>query len=137
MKKHFLTTVLFFLIFISGYSQNNYVKITSVIPENIPVGKILKVEYMYSADKEINISCGINLLDKWEWVSYVGGKGINVAAGNDVKGSVDILIPKDTKLTADLTGELNYKLKIEMKATQGNKWICGDYPKIALNFTAP
>lgn len=137
MKKNFLTTALFFLIFIAGYSQDTYVKITSVIPENIPVGKTLKVDYVYSSDKEINLSCGINLLDKWEWVSYMGGKGMNVAAGKDVKGSFDIFIPKGTKLTANLKGDLNYKIKIEMRSVPGNEWIKGDYPNQALNITAP
>jgi hypothetical protein len=136
MKKNFINVALFFLIFITGYSQDTYVKITSVIPENIPVGKILKVDYMYSSDKEINLSCGINLLDKWEWVSYVGGKGMNVAAGKDVAGSFEIFIPKGTKHTSNLTGDLNYKMKIEIISVSDKKWICGDYPKTALNFTA-
>lgn len=137
MKKNFLIAALFFLIFIAGYSQDTYVKITSDIPENIPVGKPLKVDYVYSSDKETNISCGINLLDKWEWVSFVGGKGMNVAAGKDVKGSFEIFIPKGTKLTANLKGDLNYKMKIEMMSVTDKKWICGDYPKEALNFKAP
>lgn len=134
MKKQFLIAALFFLIFISGYSQNSYVKITSIIPDSIEVGSTLKVTFKYSCDKETNISCGINLLDKWEWVSFLGGKDLNVAAGTDQEGSFDLFIPKKTKLTADLKEDLNYKIKLEMKS--GNEWICGDYPKEGLNLIA-
>ncbi len=137
IKKTILTSALFFLFFFACYSQDTYVKITSDIPENIPVGKTLKVDYVYSSDKETNISCGINLLDKWEWVSFVGGKDKNLPAGKDIVGSFEIFIPKGTKLTANLKDELNYKIKIEMKSLSDKQWITGDYPKTALNFTAP
>lgn len=134
MKKQFLIAALLFVGIISSYSQNSYVQITSVIPESIEVGSTLKVTYKYTSDKEINILYGINLLDKWEWVSFLGGKNITVPAGKDVESTFEIFIPKKTRLTADLKDELNYKLKLEMKS--GNEWICGDYPKEHLNFIA-
>jgi hypothetical protein len=135
MKKQIFITLLFSCISFIGFSQEAYVKITSVIPESIEVGTVLKVNYKYSSDKETNIYCGINLLNDWEWVSFLGGDGKNAPAGTNLEGSFDLFIPKDTKLSADLKDKLNYKIKIEMKSLPSYTWITGDYPATALNFT--
>lgn len=135
MKKQLFFLLLCITISFTGRSQDSYVKITSIIPEKIEVGTTLKVNYKYSADKETNIYCGINLLDDWTWVSFLGGDGKNVAAGTDVEGSFDIFIPKGTTLSADLKDKLNYKIKIEMKSLPNYTWITGDYPATSLNFT--
>jgi hypothetical protein len=137
MKKQILIPFLFFFISFMGFSQDSHIKITSAIPENIETGTTLKVNYKYSADKETNIYCGINLLDDWTWVSFLGGDGKNVAAGTDVEGSFDILIPKGTTLSAGLKDKLNYKIKIEMKSLPSYTWITGDYPGTPLNIVAP
>lgn len=132
---------LFFLLFcmtisFTGWTQNSYLKITSIIPEKIELGTTLKVNYKYSSDKDSNIYCGINLLDDWTWISFLSGEGKNVAAGTDVEGSFDIFIPKGTTLSADLKDKLNYKIKIEMKSLPSYTWITGDYPSTPLNFIA-
>jgi hypothetical protein len=120
----------------TGWTQNSYLKITSIIPEKIELGTTLKVNYKYSSDKDSNIYCGINLLDDWTWISFLSGEGKNVAAGTDVEGSFDIFIPKGTTLSADLKDKLNYKIKIEMKSLPSYTWITGDYPSTPLNFIA-
>jgi hypothetical protein len=136
MKKQLLFSIVFFFISFFGFSQDSYVKITSVIPEKIEVGTTLKVNYKYSSDKDTNIYCGINLQDDWTWVSFVGGEGKNVTTGTDVEGSFDIFIPKGTIPSADLKDKLNYKIKIEMKLLPSYTWITGDYPPTPLNFTS-
>lgn len=119
-----------------GFAQQPSVTFTSAMPETTEVGTTLKVNYKYSSDKDTNIYCGINLLDDWAWVSFLGGEGKNVAAGTDVEGSFDIFIPKGTTLSADLKDKLNYKIKIEMKSLPSYTWITGDYPSTPLNFIA-
>jgi hypothetical protein len=123
-------------IFLVGFSQDSYVKITSTIPENIEVGTALKVNYKYSSKKETYIYCGIDLLDDWTWVSFLGGDGLNVAAGTNVEGSFDIFIPKEVTLSANLKDKLNYKIKIEMKSLPDYIWIIGDYPPAPLQFSS-
>lgn len=136
MQKQFVFSILLFSIFFLGFSQDSYVKITSTIPENIEVGTAIKVNYKYSSNKETFIFCGINLLDDWTWVSFVGGDGKNVAAGTDVEGSFDIFIPKGMTPSANLKDKLNYKIKIEMKSLPDYIWITGDYPPTPLHFSS-
>lgn len=120
----------------TGWAQKPTISFTSAIPVTTEVGTVLKVNYKYSSDKDTNIYCGINLLDDWTWVSFLGGEGKNATAGTDVEGSLNIFIPKGTTLSADLKDKLNYKIKIEMKSLPDYTWIAGDYPAIPLNFTA-
>lgn len=136
MKKQIFFFLLCLTISFIGRSQESSIKIISVMPENIELGTTLKVNYKYSSDKDTNVYCGINLLDDWTWVSFLGGDGKNVAAGTDVEGALNIFIPKGTKLSADLKDKLNYKIKIEMKSLPSYTWITGDYPATSLNFIA-
>ncbi len=136
MKNQLLFSILFFVISLFGFSQESYIKITSIIPENIELGTTLKVNYKYSSDKDTNIYCAINLLDDWTWISFLGGEGKNVVAGTEVEGSLDIFIPKGTTISANLKEKLNYKMKIEMKSLPNYTWITGDYPSTPLNFIA-
>lgn len=114
-------------------SQKPTVVFTSAMPVSTPTGSILKVNYKYTSSKEINIYSGINLMNDWTWVSFVGGEGKKFPAGTDVEGSFDILIPKGTKPTADLKDKMNYKINIEMKSLPDYTWLAGDYPATPLN----
>lgn len=136
MKKQILFLLFCVTISFTGFAQSPSVTFTSVMPESIGVGTTLKVNYKYTSDKETNIYCGINLQDDWNWVSFLGGDGKKVPAGTDVQGSFEILIPKGTKISADLKDKLNYKINIEMKSLPSFTWLAGDYPATPLNFVA-
>ena len=110
---------------------------TSVIPKSIGIGTVLKVDFKYTSDKEINLYSGINLMNDWTWVSFVGGEGKKFPAGTDVEGSLEIPIPKGTKPTTDLNDKLNYKINIEIKSVPDYIWLAGDYPATPLNLVAP
>ena len=127
------------------YSVQNYnftaasvtvpsISFTSVLSTATQVGTVLTVNYRYTAPAAGQISCGISLLDDWTFVSYVGGDSlIPAAAGTNVTGSFNILIPSGTIPTASLTGLQNYKINIELK-NAGGTWLAGDYPATQLNF---
>jgi lysophospholipase L1-like esterase len=110
---------------------------TSTIPNSIEAGTILKVNFRYTAAKEVNINSSINLLDDWTWVSNVGGQDKKFPAGIDVDGSFDILIPKRTKPSANLKDKMNYKIRMEMKSLPEYSWLSGDYPATPLNIVVP
>jgi hypothetical protein len=110
---------------------------TSRIPDNIEAGTVLTVNFKYTAAKEINIYSGINLMNDWTWVSFVGGEGKKFPAGTHVEGTFEIPIPKGTRPTADLKDKMNYKINIEMKALPDYSWIAGDYPATPLNLVKP
>lgn len=116
-----------------GITEKSSVVFTSVIPENIEAGTILKVSFKYTCAKEVNIFSGISLLNDWTWVSLVGGEGQKFPAGKDVEGSFDIAIPKGTKPSNNFKDKMNYKINIEMKSLPENTWIAGDYPASPLN----
>ena len=109
------------------------VTFTSAMPVSTPVGSVLKVNFKYTAPKEISIYSGINLMNVWTWVSFVGGEGKKFPAGTDIEGSFEIPIPKGTKPTADLKDKMNYKINIEMKSLPDYTWLAGDYPATPLN----
>ncbi len=115
-------------------SQKPNVVFTSAMPVSTPIGTVLKVNFKYTAAKEIYIYSGINLMNDLTWVFFVGGEGKKFAAGTDVEGFFDIPIPKGTKPTADLKDKLNYKINIEMKSLPDYTWLAGDYPATPLNF---
>lgn len=134
MKKQLLFLLLCATISFNGMAQS--VTITSVISNPIEVGTTLKVDYKYTVASDSYIFCGINLLDDWTYISYVGGEGLNPAvAGTDVTGSFNITIPNGTTPTANLTGLKNYKIAIELKSLPSYTWLTGDYPATQLNFT--
>lgn len=68
------------------------------------------------------------MLDDWTYNSTITEDSVDpVAMGTDLTGSFVLNIPETTTLTADLTGNFNYKIKIELYDNGGN-WITGDYP---------
>ena len=137
MKKQILFVLLYTTISFSVWGQKPSISFTKAMPVVTEAGTTLKVNYKYTTTSDKNIYCGINLQDDWTWVSFIGGDGKIVTAGTDVEGSLDILIPKGTKPTADLKGRLNYKINIEMKSLHAFTWIAGDYPATSLNIVAP
>ena len=118
-------------------TQKPTVVFTSAMPVNTPIGTVLKVNYKYTSSKETSIYSGINLMNDWTWVSFVGGQGKKIPAGTDVEGSFEIPIPKGTKPTADLKDKMNYKINIELKSLPDYTWLAGDYPATPLNLVVP
>ncbi len=107
----------------------------TAVPTTTEVGKVMTVNYKYTAPAAGKIYCGIKLLNDNTYVSFVGGEGLDPAvAGTDVTGSFNITIPDGTTPTASLTGLQNYKINIELRDASDN-FIAGDYPATQLNFT--
>ncbi|NCP91300.1 MAG: T9SS type A sorting domain-containing protein, partial [Flavobacteriales bacterium] len=99
------------------------------------IGNTIKVDFKYTVASEGYIFCGINQLNDWTYVSYVGGGELNPAvAGSDVAGSITFTIPEGTAPSASLTGQLNYKINIELK-TSTFDWLAGAYPATPINLT--
>jgi hypothetical protein len=137
MKTKLLLFLLGASVSLNGWSQS--VTITSDLTTATQVGNVLTVDYTYTdnTSTENYIFCGINLLDDWDYVSYVGGEGINpLPKGTNVTGTFNITIPSNTTPTADLIGNLNYKINIAIREVSGDVYITGDFPATQLNFTA-
>ena len=107
----------------------------TTLPTTAKVGSVLTVNYKYTSTTTVNIACGINLLDTWSWISYVGGQYRTAPPGTDVTGSFSITIPATTLPSDYLPGKLNYKILIEMKNPATNSWITGAYPATPINLT--
>jgi hypothetical protein len=99
-------------------------------------GTTMTVNYKYTVLVDGNISCGINLLDKWTYVSNLVSLSNPVVAGTDVIGSFKLNIPKGAKLSSDLKGNLNYKIMIELRKKSGGDWLAGDYPSTPIEITS-
>ena len=56
-------------------------------------------------------------------------------AGTDFTGSFTFTIPESTTPTSDLTGNLNYKIKIELKDASFN-YLAGEFPATQINITS-
>jgi hypothetical protein len=131
MKKQLLFIALLITSFINAQS----IEFTSDI-STAEIGKTIKVDFKYTVAADGYIFCGINLLNDWTYVSYVGGGELSPApAGTDVTGSITFTIPEGTTPSSSLTGALNYKINIELK-TSTFDWLAGAYPATPINLTA-
>lgn len=135
MKKTLLT-FLFSTILVINFSIAQSIEFTSAELTTATLGSTVKVDYKYTIAADGYIYCAIELLDDWTWNADITSAELNPAvAGTDVTGSFNLVIPDDIALTADLTGNLNYKLKIELKQDP-NTWLTGQYPATQINITA-
>lgn len=106
---------------------------TSTLTE-AEIGSTVTINYEYTIPSDGNIYCAINLYDEFTWQSMVTDGVLSPApAGTNVSGSFQFTIPEGTTPTADLTGNLNYKLVIELNDAGWN-WLAGDYPTTEINF---
>lgn len=135
MKKLLLT--LSIALMTSIFAQAQSIEFTSSEITAIQIGTTITVDYKYTIAEDGYIYCGINLLDDWTWQSEVAGAELNPApAGTDVTGSFSLTIPEGTTPTADLTGNHNYKINIELKQnTDQSSWLAGSYPATEINLT--
>jgi hypothetical protein len=133
MKKQLLFIALFITSFINAQSM----EFTSAELTTAEVGSTVTVNYKYTSAVSAQIYCAINKYDAATWSATVGSGFLGTAAaGTDITGSFDLVIPPNTELTEDLTGSFNYKLVIQMKTEDGVTWLAGDYPTTEINLVA-
>lgn len=133
MKKTLLS--LFITILFSNFVTAQSIVFTSETLTTAAIGTTITVNYEYTSANDGHIYCGINLLDDWTWISTVVTAELSPApAGTNVQGSFQITIPVGTVPTANLTGNQNYKINIELKDSNF-VWLAGAYPETQINLT--
>jgi hypothetical protein len=134
MKKKLLFIALCVTTFLNAQS----IEFTSAELTTAEVGSTITIDYKYSVAADGYIYCGISLQDDWTWTSEVAnGELITAVAGTDITGSFNLTIPAETTLTANLTGNFNYKINIELKQTSDQStWLAGAYPSTWIDFVA-
>ena len=130
------TKLLFIALLVSTYINAQSIEFTSAELTTAEIGTTIKVDYKYTIAADGYIYCAINLLNDWTWTAEVVGVELaNAVAGTDVTGSFDLAIPEGTAASVDLTGNLNYKINIELKQDP-DTWLTGQYPGTQINLTA-
>lgn len=132
------TKLLFIALLMSTFLSAQSIEFTSAELSTAEIGTTITIDYKYTIAADGYIYCAINLLDDWTWTAEVVGIELaNAVAGTDVTGSFDLTIPEGTAASVDLTGNLNYKINIELKqTTDQNTWLAGEYPATQINLTA-
>ena len=132
MKQLLLTLSLALLGILNSNAQS--INFTSTLTE-AEIGSTVTVTFEYSIASDGYIYCAIELLDDFTYQSTVADAELNPApAGTNVSGSFDLTIPEGTTPTMDLTGNLNCKMKIELKDSNF-QYLEGDFPSTEINLT--
>jgi hypothetical protein len=130
------TKLLFIALFISSFLSAQSIEFTSAELTTAEIGSTIKVDYKYTIAADGYIYCAIELLNDWTWSANVASAELATAtAGTNVTGSFNLTIPSGTTKTADLTGNLNYKIKIELKQNKTD-YLTGKFPATQINLTA-
>lgn len=130
MRKLLLT--LSFALLSATHISAQSISFTSTLTE-AEIGSTVTINYEYTIPSDGNIYCAINLYDDWTWQSMVVDGVLSPAtAGTNVSGSFQFTIPEGTTPTSNLSGNLNYKLVIELSDANWN-WLAGDYPAAEIN----
>ncbi|MGY8938355.1 MAG: T9SS type A sorting domain-containing protein [Flavobacteriales bacterium] len=130
------TKLLFIALLASTFINAQSIEFTSAELTTAEIGSTITVNYKYTIAADGYIYSAIELLDDWTWSANVASAELTTAvAGTDVTGSFDLTIPNGTTPTADLTGNLNYKIKIELKQNPTD-WLAGVYPATQIDLTA-
>ncbi len=133
MKKQLLFLILILSFSVTICAQS--ISFTSTELSTAEIGSTVKVDYKYTIAADGYIYCAIELLDDWTWSANVVNEELTSAvAGTDVTGSFNLTIPTGITPTADLAGNLNYKIKIELKQNPSD-WLAGAYPATQINMT--
>jgi hypothetical protein len=129
------TKLLFIALLMSTFIKAQSIEFTSAELSTAEIGTTITIDYKYTIDADGYIYCAIELLDDWAWSADLANEELpTAAAGTDVTGSFELTIPEGTTATADLTGDLNYKIKIELKQNTTD-WLAGAYPATQINLT--
>jgi hypothetical protein len=129
------TKLLFIALLMSTFIKAQSIEFTSAELSTAEIGSTITIDYKYTIAADGYIYCAIELLDDWAWSADLASAELpTAAAGTDVTGSFDLTIPEGTTASADLTGDLNYKIKIELKQNTTD-WLAGAYPATQINLT--
>lgn len=132
MKKKLLFIALCVTTFLNAQS----IEFTSAELTTAEVGSTITVDYKYTVAADGYIYCGISLQDDWSWTAEIASAElVNAVAGTDVTGSFNLIIPAETELTSNLTGNFNYKIYLELKQNPSN-WLSGAYPSTWIDLVA-
>ena len=130
------TKLLFIALLMSTFLSAQSIEFTSAELSTAEIGTTITIDYKYTIDADGYIYCAIELLNDWAWSEDVASAELTTAvAGTNVTGSFDLTIPEGATATADLTGDLNYKIKIELKQNTTD-WLAGAYPATQIDLTA-
>jgi hypothetical protein len=133
MKKQLLFIALCITSFINAQSM----EFTSAELTTAEVGSTVTINYEYTSTVSAQVYCALEKHDGTTSSTTVADAFLSpLPAGTDLTGSFALFIPSDTELTADLTGDFIYKIKIEMKTEGGADWLAGDYPTTEINLVA-
>jgi hypothetical protein len=101
------------------------------------LGSTVTVNYKYTSAVSAQVYCALEKHDGTTSSTTVADAFLSpLPAGTDLTGSFALFIPSDTELTADLTGDFNYKIFIEMRTEGGVDWLEGDYPTTEIDLVA-
>ncbi|WP_282074004.1 T9SS type A sorting domain-containing protein [Polaribacter atrinae] len=128
--------ILFIALCISSFLNAQSISFTSAALTNAEIGSTITVDFTYSISADGYIYSAIELQDDFTYQSTIVDAELNPAvAGTDVTGSFTFTIPESTTPTSDLTGNLNYKIKIELKDASFN-YLAGQFPDTEINITS-
>lgn len=134
-----MKTKLLFLLLCATISFNGFAQaiVFTTVPVSTAVGTDLVVSYKYTAIEgglikfSVSKNGGVN---PWDFISQEAYKQTAAVVGNDVTGTFTVPIPASTTPTASLTGNQNYRFKVELWNSAG--WVKGDYSVVNYNFTS-
>ena len=128
--------LLFIALCISSFLNAQSISFTSAALTNAEIGSTITVDFTYSISADGYIYSAIELQDDFTYQSTIVDAELNPAvAGTDVTGSFTFTIPESTTPTSDLTGNLNYKIKIELKDGSFS-YLAGQFPATEINITS-
>ncbi len=108
------------------------------IPASTQIGTNLEVSFKYTAASAGKVGILVSKnggANAYDYISTVVYNEISpAAAGTDVVGTFSVLIPNETTPTANLSGNENYRVVLELKDAT-DKWLAGDYSKINYSLT--
>lgn len=109
------------------------------IPTTTQVGTNLVVDYKYTIATDGKVKFNITKnggVNAWDFISIIASIERSPAvAGTDVTGTFTVPIPVETAPTSSLTGNENYRIKIELLKAD-DTWLVGNYDNINYDFTA-
>ncbi len=131
-KKRLLFTLL--VIFITTVNAQSITFESPTLTKAL-IGNTIQVDYKYTIPADGYIYCEIRLEDDFTYESTIANAELNPAvAGTDVVGSFNFTIPESTTSAADLGGNLNYKIRIELQNV-AFVFQAGQYPNDHINLT--
>lgn len=110
----------------------------TAIPTSTQIGTNLEVSFKYTLASAGKVSVLVSKnggANAYDYISTLVYNEISpAAAGTDVVGTFSVLIPNETIPTANLSGNENYRVVLELKDAS-DKWLAGDYSKINYSLT--